>query len=101
MKMFKINGPKMDPCGTPNNISSQELYIALIFVLCFLLNRYLQISLNADTMNSYAFNFVRSSSRGRQSKPFLRSANKAPKACPLSTKFFYFSINAMRHCCVL
>ena len=26
----------MDPCETPNNISSQELYVELIFILCFL-----------------------------------------------------------------
>ena len=91
----------MDPCGTPNKISSQELQLALFFVLCCLLNRQLQISFNADKLKLYAFNLARSSLWGRQSKAFDRSINKAPKDFPLSTALFHFSINAMRHCCVL
>ena len=30
MKILNNKGPKIDPCGTPNNISLQELYLSFI-----------------------------------------------------------------------
>ena len=33
-KMFNNKGPRIDPCGTPNTVSSQELNDIFIFVLC-------------------------------------------------------------------
>ena len=35
-KMLNKSGPRIEPCGTPNIISSQELYDEFILVLCFL-----------------------------------------------------------------
>ena len=35
-KMLNKSGLRIEPCGTPNNISSQELYDEFILVLCFL-----------------------------------------------------------------
>ena len=34
--MLNNKDPKIDPCGTPNKISSQELLLSFIFVLFFL-----------------------------------------------------------------
>ena len=34
--MLKSKGPNMDPWGTPNIISSHELYSEFIMVVCFL-----------------------------------------------------------------
>ena len=39
MKILNDKGPKIDPCGTPNNISTHELYLSFIFTLCFLFER--------------------------------------------------------------
>ena len=36
MKILNNKGPKIEPCGTPNNISLQELYLPFIFTLCVL-----------------------------------------------------------------
>ena len=33
-KMLNKRGPKIDPWGTPNKISSHELYAEFILVLC-------------------------------------------------------------------
>ena len=33
--MLKSKGPRTDPCGTPNIISSQQLYAEFILALCF------------------------------------------------------------------
>ena len=37
--MLNKRGPNIDPCGTPNKISSQELKLSLIFVRYFLLDK--------------------------------------------------------------
>ena len=34
--MLKSKGPRIDPFGTPNRISSRELHAEFILVLCFL-----------------------------------------------------------------
>ena len=44
----------MDPCGTPNKVSLQELCVEFIFVLSFLLFKFLCISLNAAILNPSA-----------------------------------------------
>ena len=36
IKMLNNTGPKMEPWRTPKMISSYELYVVFIFVLCFL-----------------------------------------------------------------
>ena len=33
-KIFNKRGPKIDPWGTPNKISSNELYVGFILILC-------------------------------------------------------------------
>ena len=35
MKILNNNGPKIDPCGTPNNFSLHEVDLSFIFALCF------------------------------------------------------------------
>ena len=37
--MLNKRGPKIDPCGTPNKISSHELNPVFIFVFCFLFDK--------------------------------------------------------------
>ena len=37
--MLNKRGPNIDPYGTPNKISYQELKLSLIFVRCFLLDK--------------------------------------------------------------
>ena len=44
MKILNNKGPKIDPCGTPNNISPHELYLSFIFTHCFLFERELCIN---------------------------------------------------------
>ena len=39
IKILNNKGPKIDPCRTPNKISSQELELSFIFVLCFPLDK--------------------------------------------------------------
>ena len=36
MKMLKRMGPKIDPCGTPDNKTWETLYVLFIFTFCFL-----------------------------------------------------------------
>ena len=36
MKMLNNKGPKIEPRGTPNNISPHELYFPFILTICFL-----------------------------------------------------------------
>ena len=40
--MYALNksGPRIEPWGTPNNISAQQLKDEFILVLCFLPERY-------------------------------------------------------------
>ena len=33
--MLNNKGPKIEPCGTPNDISLRELYLSFILTLCF------------------------------------------------------------------
>lgn len=51
-------GPKIEPYGTPNSISSQELFDVIMFVLSFLQNRQLCVNFNADKPNSYTSSFA-------------------------------------------
>lgn len=53
-------GPKIEPYGTPNSISSRELYDVIMFVLSFLQNRHRQlcVNFNADKPNSYTSSFA-------------------------------------------
>ena len=37
--MLNKRGPNIDPCGTSNKISSQELKLSLISVRCYLLDK--------------------------------------------------------------
>ena len=37
--MLNNKGPNIEPCGTPNSISSHELYVKFILVLCFRLDK--------------------------------------------------------------
>ena len=39
LSILKRGGPKIEPCGTPKNISTQELNVLLILVLCHLSER--------------------------------------------------------------
>ena len=39
MKTLNNKGPKIDRCGTANNISLHELYLIFIFTLYFLFER--------------------------------------------------------------
>ena len=36
MKMLKRMGPKIEPCGTPDNKTWKTLYVLFIFTFCFL-----------------------------------------------------------------
>ena len=36
MKMLKRMGPKIDPCGTPNNKTYKAINVLFIFTFCFL-----------------------------------------------------------------
>ena len=38
-KTLNSSGPSIEPCGTPNVISNQVLYVFSIFVLCFLFDK--------------------------------------------------------------
>ena len=40
MYILNERGPRMEPWGTPKNISVQELYEEFIFALCFFPVRY-------------------------------------------------------------
>ena len=50
-------GPSIDLWDTRKNISSQELKVWLILVLCFLSARQLYIRFSAERLNPYAFKF--------------------------------------------
>ena len=89
MKMLKSEGPKMDPCEILNKIFFQKLCLTLIFVLGCLLKMHLQINLNVDKLNSYAFNLARSSLWGRN---LIGPLTKRQKIYPQSTAHFHFSI---------
>ena len=54
MKILNNKSPKIDPYGTPNNISFHELYLSFIFILCFLLERKLCISFTKLWSRLYA-----------------------------------------------
>ena len=49
--MLKSKGPRIDAYGTPNRISSQELYVEFILVLYFLFFKKLYTSLSAGMLN--------------------------------------------------
>ena len=38
-KMLNNKGPRIEPCGKPNNISFDELYLSFILTLSFLFER--------------------------------------------------------------
>ena len=99
--MLKRGGPRIDPCGMPNNISDQELQLLSIFALYFLFDKLSWINRNAVRVNPYALSFALSNSWSRQSNAFERSVSKAPKALSLSTEFFHFSNKSETQCCVL
>ena len=54
MKILNNKGPKIDSCGTPNNILLQELYVPLIFTVCFLFERQLCINFKEFLSKPYA-----------------------------------------------
>ena len=54
MKILDNKGPKIDLCGTPNNISVQELYLPFIFTLVFLFERQLCINFKELLSKPYA-----------------------------------------------
>ena len=39
MKILNNKGPKIEPCGTPDDISLHEPYLPFILTLCFLFER--------------------------------------------------------------
>ena len=48
--IYKL-GPKTEPSGTPNKVSSQELYDVFIFALCVLFDKQLYISLDLTNLS--------------------------------------------------
>ena len=53
-KILNNKDLKIDPCGTPNNISLQELYLSFIFTPCFLFERQLCINFEELMPKPYA-----------------------------------------------
>ena len=58
MNILNIIGPKIDPCGTPEIINSNNLYVPLIRVDCCLSERYEQIYFSAVNSKPYACNLA-------------------------------------------
>ena len=52
--MLNNRGPKIEPCGTPNNISLHDLYLLFILTLCFLFERQLFTNFKAFLSMPYA-----------------------------------------------
>ena len=59
--MLKKRGPRIEPCGTPKIISTHELKVLLIFVLCHLLERYEKISFREQYEKPHAWNLATNS----------------------------------------
>ena len=62
MKILNKKGPKIDPCGTPNNISLHELYLSFIFTLFFYLRGNHALILKAFCKKVYASSLANKSS---------------------------------------
>ena len=73
-KILNKSGPRIEPCGTPNNISSQELKVLSLFLhadFC-LYDNY------GATSKPYVCNFAIGRSLDRQSKALDKSFKSAP-----------------------
>ena len=79
----------------------KELWLSFVFVLCFLFDKYLWTSLNAAKLKPWAWNLATNSTCGRQSKALDKFVNNVLKDFLSSVADFHFSIDTIRHCCVL
>ena len=86
--MLNINGPNIEPCGTPNIISSKELisvvYLGSLFPLWWLRIKW------TGKPNPYTLSFSRRSWGSRQLKALDKSVSKVPNVLPLSRAHSHF-----------
>ena len=79
--------PKIDPCGTPWNISRYELKLDLVLNLCFLPVRQSNIKLSALISKFSASSFTTRMSCVLQSNAFDKSVKRVPNVPPLLSIF--------------
>ena len=90
--------PKIDPCGTPWNISRYELKLDLVLTLCFLPVRQSNIKLSALISKFSAGSFTTRMSCVLQSNAFDK---KSAKCSSFIEYFLAFSIMVIRACWML
>ena len=77
--MLKIRGPRIEPWRTLKRISTHELKVWLIFVLCHLLERDEKISFREQYEKPYAWSLATNNSWFKESNAFERSMRIAPR----------------------
>ena len=101
IQILNKSGPRIDPCGTPDNIISQELKEDSTLVLCLCLVRQEWINSNDLFSNSYALSLALSKLWSIQSNALERSVRTAPVSPPSSRVLHHFSTIVRRQCCTL
>ena len=66
MNILNNRGPKIDPSGTPNNISLHKLYLSFIYTLFFLFGRYLWVNFKELSSKPYAIAYAIAHETGNQ-----------------------------------
>ena len=82
-----MNGPIIDPCGTPLIISRHSLFLLPILTLCFLLQKQLFMRSHASLQMPYAFNLHNNNLYGSESNALDKSVSNAIATSPLSSAF--------------